>query len=108
LCGDAWGTTVHRRKIAWACGCWGRYRPGRARQSVRCPHHRGLWGSSHRVVRSPEIVELVGVMPLGSLLLGGLASLTGHVAYVIVGGGGVAPLVAAVVGVVARDPRRDS
>ncbi len=47
-------------------------------------------------------------MPLGSLLLGGLASLTGHVAYVIVGGGGVAPLVAAVVGVVARDPRRDS
>ncbi len=39
-----------------------------------------------------------GVMPLGSLLLGGLASLTGHVALVIVGGPGV--------GVVARDQRR--
>ncbi len=47
-----------------------------------------------------------GVMPLGSLLLGGLASLTGHVALVIVGGAGVALLAALVVGVVARDPRR--
>jgi len=47
-----------------------------------------------------------GVMPLGSLLLGGLASLTGRVAYVIVGGAGVALLAALVVGVVARDPRR--
>ncbi len=47
-----------------------------------------------------------GVMPLGSLLLGGLASLTGHVAPVIVGGAGVALLAALVVGVVARDPRR--
>jgi MFS family permease len=49
-----------------------------------------------------------GVMPLGSLLLGGLASLTGQVAYVLVGGAGVALLAAAIVGVVARDPRRDS
>ena len=49
-----------------------------------------------------------GVMPLGSLLLGGLASLTGHVAYVIVGGASVALLAAVIIGFVARDPRRTS
>ncbi|CAA9555296.1 MAG: Uncharacterized MFS-type transporter [uncultured Thermomicrobiales bacterium] len=49
-----------------------------------------------------------GVMPLGSLLLGGLASLTGRVTYVIVGGAGVALLAALVIGVLARDPRRDT
>ena len=47
-----------------------------------------------------------GVMPLGSLLLGGLASATGHVTYVIVGGAGVALVAALAVGVIARDPRR--
>jgi MFS family permease len=47
-----------------------------------------------------------GVMPLGSLLLGGLASLTGQVAYVIIGGASVALLAALAVGFLARDPRR--
>jgi MFS family permease len=47
-----------------------------------------------------------GVMPLGSLLLGGLASLTGHVTLVIVGGAGVALLAALAIGILARDPRR--
>jgi MFS family permease len=47
-----------------------------------------------------------GVMPLGSLLLGGLASATGRVALVIVGGAGVALVAALAVGVLARDPRR--
>jgi MFS family permease len=49
-----------------------------------------------------------GVMPLGSLLLGGLASLTGQVAYVLVGGAGVALLAALGVAILARDPRRDT
>jgi len=58
--------------------------------------------------RVPSVWSMIaaGVMPLGSLLLGGLASLTGHVALVIVGGAGVALFAALVVGVVARDPRR--
>ena len=47
-------------------------------------------------------------MPLGSLLLGGLATATGHVTYVIVGGAGVALLAALVVGITGRDPRRAS
>ncbi|HEY8598418.1 MAG TPA: MFS transporter [Thermomicrobiales bacterium] len=47
-----------------------------------------------------------GVMPLGSLVLGGLASLTGQVAYVIVGGASVALAAALIIGIVARDPRR--
>ena len=49
-----------------------------------------------------------GVMPLGSLLLGGLASATGRVAWVLAGGAGVALLAAVAVGVLARDPRRDA
>jgi sugar phosphate permease len=44
-----------------------------------------------------------GLMPLGSLLLGGLASATGHVTYVIVGGAGVAIVAALVIGITGRD-----
>jgi len=47
-----------------------------------------------------------GVMPLGSLLLGALASLTGNVPHVLVGGATIALLAAVAVGVLARDPRR--
>jgi MFS family permease len=47
-----------------------------------------------------------GVMPLGSLLLGGLASATGRVSLVIVGGAGVALVAALAIGILARDPRR--
>ncbi|CAA9565739.1 MAG: Uncharacterized MFS-type transporter [uncultured Thermomicrobiales bacterium] len=47
-----------------------------------------------------------GVMPLGSLLLGGAASLTGRVALVVIAGAGVALLATLVIGVFARDPRR--
>lgn len=47
-----------------------------------------------------------GVMPLGSLLLGALASLTGNVPHVLVGGAAIAFLAALAVGVIARDPRR--
>jgi MFS family permease len=49
-----------------------------------------------------------GLMPLGSLLLGGLASATGHVTYEIVGGAGVAIVAALVIGITGRDPRRAS
>ena len=48
-----------------------------------------------------------GVMPLGSLLLGGLATATGHVTIVVASGAAVALLAALVVAVVYRDPRRD-
>lgn len=47
-----------------------------------------------------------GVMPLGSLLLGGIASVTGRADWVLAGGAGIALVAAAVIGVVARDPRR--
>jgi len=44
--------------------------------------------------------------PLDSLLPGSLKSLTGHVAYVIVGGASVALVAALITGIVARDPQR--
>jgi MFS family permease len=49
-----------------------------------------------------------GVMPVGSLLLGGLASATDRVAWVVAGGASVALLAALIIGIAARDPRRST
>ena len=49
-----------------------------------------------------------GVMPLGSLLLGALASATGQITLVVAGGAAVALLATVGVGIAYRDPRRAS